>query len=110
MVVLMRPLRLLCAAFLALAVIPANASRGAPGAKCSSIDAGSASPATERLRDILGNLNVPPLEPVPGLYMMVAPVRLMIPLPTITRSSRARSKKISSFPRPPLRRLPMAAS
>ena len=29
------------------------------------IDAGSASPATERLRDILGNLNVPPLEPVP---------------------------------------------
>lgn len=28
-------------------------------------DAGSASPATERLRDILGNLNVPPLEPVP---------------------------------------------
>ena len=34
------------------------------------IDAGSASPATERLRDILGNLNVPPLEPVPEDHVL----------------------------------------
>ncbi|RJG44182.1 DUF4159 domain-containing protein [Mesorhizobium sp. DCY119] len=34
------------------------------------IDAGSASPATERLRDILGNLNVPPLEPVPADHVL----------------------------------------
>lgn len=30
----------------------------------------SASPATERLRDILGNLNVPPLEPVPADHVL----------------------------------------
>lgn len=34
------------------------------------IDAGSASPATERLRDILANLNVPPLEPVPDDHVL----------------------------------------
>jgi hypothetical protein len=34
------------------------------------IDAGSASPATERLRDILANLNVPPLEPVPEDHVL----------------------------------------
>ena len=34
------------------------------------IDAGSASPATERLRDILANLNVPPLEPVPADHVL----------------------------------------
>ncbi|MCX7305783.1 MAG: DUF4159 domain-containing protein [Hyphomicrobiales bacterium] len=34
------------------------------------IDAGSASPATERLRDILSNLNVPPLEPVPADHVL----------------------------------------
>ncbi|MBX3580323.1 MAG: DUF4159 domain-containing protein [Rhizobiaceae bacterium] len=34
------------------------------------IDASSASPATQRLRDILGNLNVPPLEPVPGDHVL----------------------------------------
>ncbi|CDX31540.1 conserved membrane hypothetical protein [Mesorhizobium sp. SOD10] len=34
------------------------------------IGAGSASPATERLRDILGNLNVPPLEPVPSDHVL----------------------------------------
>ncbi|WP_274627958.1 DUF4159 domain-containing protein [Arvimicrobium flavum] len=32
--------------------------------------AGSASAATERLRDILGNLNVPPLEPVPEDHVL----------------------------------------
>ncbi|BCH31420.1 RNA-binding protein [Mesorhizobium sp. L-8-10] len=31
---------------------------------------GSASPATQRLRDILGNLNVPPLEPVPQDHVL----------------------------------------
>ncbi len=31
---------------------------------------GSASPATQRLRDILGNLNVPPLEPVPADHVL----------------------------------------
>jgi hypothetical protein len=31
---------------------------------------GSASPATQRLRDILGNLNVPPLEPVPEDHVL----------------------------------------
>ncbi|OQM76846.1 DUF4159 domain-containing protein [Manganibacter manganicus] len=36
----------------------------------SSIDDGSASPATGRLRDILGNLNVPPLEPVPPDHVL----------------------------------------
>jgi Domain of unknown function (DUF4159)/Aerotolerance regulator N-terminal len=34
------------------------------------IDAGSAGPATERLRDILSNLNVPPLEPVPEDHVL----------------------------------------
>ena len=34
------------------------------------IDADSTSPATERLRDILGNLNVPPLEPVPADHVL----------------------------------------
>jgi hypothetical protein len=34
------------------------------------IDEGSASPATQRLRDILGNLNVPPLEPVPSDHVL----------------------------------------
>ena len=34
------------------------------------IEAGSASPATERLRDILGNLNIPPLEPVPEDHVL----------------------------------------
>ncbi|AZO11817.1 MULTISPECIES: DUF4159 domain-containing protein [unclassified Mesorhizobium] len=34
------------------------------------IGASSASPATERLRDILGNLNVPPLEPVPSDHVL----------------------------------------
>jgi hypothetical protein len=34
------------------------------------IDAGAASPATQRLRDILGNLNVPPLEPVPEDHVL----------------------------------------
>jgi hypothetical protein len=34
------------------------------------IDAGSSSPATERLRDILSNLNVPPLEPVPEDHVL----------------------------------------
>jgi hypothetical protein len=32
--------------------------------------AGAASPATERLRDILGDLNVPPLEPVPEDHVL----------------------------------------
>jgi hypothetical protein len=31
---------------------------------------GAASPSTERLRDILGNLNVPPLEPVPADHVL----------------------------------------
>ncbi|MEW9804585.1 DUF4159 domain-containing protein [Mesorhizobium sp. ZMM04-5] len=34
------------------------------------IDAGSASPATQRLRDILASLNVPPLEPVPADHVL----------------------------------------
>jgi hypothetical protein len=34
------------------------------------LDSGSASPATQRLRDILANLNVPPLEPVPGDHVL----------------------------------------
>ena len=34
------------------------------------IDAGSASPATERLRDIVSHLNVPPLEPVPEDHVL----------------------------------------
>ncbi|MER2534510.1 MAG: DUF4159 domain-containing protein [Rhizobiaceae bacterium] len=34
------------------------------------IDANSTSPATERLRDILGSLNVPPLEPVPADHVL----------------------------------------
>ena len=34
------------------------------------ISAGSASPATERLRDILSDLNVPPLEPVPSDHVL----------------------------------------
>jgi hypothetical protein len=34
------------------------------------IDAGSASPSTERLRDILADLNVPPLEPVPEDHVL----------------------------------------
>ncbi|MBN9216832.1 MAG: DUF4159 domain-containing protein [Mesorhizobium sp.] len=34
------------------------------------IGADSTSPATERLRDILGNLNVPPLEPVPADHVL----------------------------------------
>ncbi len=34
------------------------------------LDAESASPATERLRDILANLNVPPLEPVPADHVL----------------------------------------
>ena len=36
----------------------------------SGIGADSTSPATERLRDILGNLNVPPLEPVPADHVL----------------------------------------
>lgn len=36
----------------------------------SSIDEGSTSPATERLRDILSSLNVPPLEPVPPDHVL----------------------------------------
>jgi len=34
------------------------------------ISGDSASPATQRLRDILGNLNVPPLEPVPADHVL----------------------------------------
>ncbi|RJT39338.1 DUF4159 domain-containing protein [Mesorhizobium waimense] len=34
------------------------------------IGADATSPATERLRDILGNLNVPPLEPVPSDHVL----------------------------------------
>ena len=34
------------------------------------LDAGAASPATERLRDILAHLNVPPLEPVPADHVL----------------------------------------
>ncbi len=34
------------------------------------IGADSASPATQRLRDILGNMNVPPLEPVPPDHVL----------------------------------------
>ncbi len=34
------------------------------------LDGGSVSPATERLRDILSNLNVPPLEPVPPDHVL----------------------------------------
>lgn len=34
------------------------------------IGSGAASPATERLRDILANLNVPPLEPVPDDHVL----------------------------------------
>jgi hypothetical protein len=34
------------------------------------LDSGSASPANERLREILGNLNVPPLEPVPPDHVL----------------------------------------
>lgn len=34
------------------------------------ISADDASPATQRLRDILGNLNVPPLEPVPADHVL----------------------------------------
>ena len=34
------------------------------------IGANSASPATERLRDILANLNMPPLEPVPADHVL----------------------------------------
>jgi hypothetical protein len=36
----------------------------------SGIDAGSASPSTDRLRDILSSLNVPPLEPVPADHVL----------------------------------------
>ncbi|WP_296744943.1 DUF4159 domain-containing protein [Mesorhizobium sp.] len=36
----------------------------------SGIGGGTASPATERLRDILANLNVPPLEPVPSDHVL----------------------------------------
>jgi len=36
----------------------------------SGIGGGAASPATERLRDILANLNVPPLEPVPSDHVL----------------------------------------
>lgn len=36
----------------------------------SGIDAGGASAATQRLRDILANLNVPPLEPVPADHVL----------------------------------------
>jgi hypothetical protein len=34
------------------------------------VDSGSGSPANERLREILGNLNVPPLEPVPPDHVL----------------------------------------
>ena len=34
------------------------------------IGANAASPATQRLRDILANLNVPPLEPVPADHVL----------------------------------------
>jgi hypothetical protein len=45
------------------------------------IDAGSASPSTERLRDILGNLNVPPLEPVPEDHVLTKSFFIMPEFP-----------------------------
>ena len=45
------------------------------------IDAGSASPATERLRDILSSLNVPPLEPVPEDHVLTKAFFIMPEFP-----------------------------
>jgi hypothetical protein len=47
----------------------------------SGIDNGSASPATQRLRDILGNLNVPPLEPVPEDHVLTKAFYIMPEFP-----------------------------
>lgn len=45
------------------------------------IDADSASPSTERLRDILGSLNVPPLEPVPEDHVLTKSFFIMPEFP-----------------------------
>ena len=45
------------------------------------IDAGSASPATQRLRDILANMNVPPLEPVPADHVLTKAFFIMSDFP-----------------------------
>ena len=45
------------------------------------IGAESASPATQRLRDILGNLNVPPLEPVPQDHVLTKSFYIMPEFP-----------------------------
>jgi hypothetical protein len=45
------------------------------------IDAGSASPATQRLRDILDHLNVPPLEPVPEDHVLTKSFFIMSEFP-----------------------------
>ena len=42
---------------------------------------GAASPATERLRDILGNLNVPPLEPVPEDHVLTKSFYILTDFP-----------------------------
>ncbi len=42
---------------------------------------GSASPATRRLRDILGSLNVPPLEPVPADHVLTKSFYMMPEFP-----------------------------
>ncbi|MGP2493460.1 DUF4159 domain-containing protein [Mesorhizobium sp. PUT5] len=45
------------------------------------IGADSASPATERLRDILANLNIPPLEPVPPDHVLTKSFYIMPEFP-----------------------------
>jgi hypothetical protein len=45
------------------------------------IGADSTSPATERLRDILGNLNVPPLEPVPPDHVLTKSFYILAEFP-----------------------------
>jgi hypothetical protein len=45
------------------------------------IDANSTSPATQRLRDILANLNVPPLEPVPEDHVLTKSFYIMPEFP-----------------------------
>jgi len=45
------------------------------------IDAGSASPATRRLRDILSTMNVPPLEPVPPDHVLTKTFFIMPDFP-----------------------------
>ena len=65
------------------------------------IGADSTSPATERLRDILANLNVPPLEPVPSDHVLTTSFFILPDFPAASPAARfgLRRRSMPATPR-----------